>query len=149
MLPDMLSHLIEEKGYRCAYNYIYYSAMYNTKNPFLIKLLQLLNPYPVYIEIEVTTRCNLRCIMCEHTYWKEKSQDMPFKDFKMIVDQFPHLIWIGLTGIGESFMNKDFLKMLRYVKSRKISVELFDTFYFIDNEIGQEIQRTGQYQVQL
>ena len=66
------------------------------------------------MEIEVTTRCNLKCIICEHTYWDEPNRDMSFEQFKGIVDQFPKLKWIGLTGIGESFINKDFMKMLRY-----------------------------------
>ncbi|MFH1771966.1 MAG: radical SAM protein [Candidatus Omnitrophota bacterium] len=112
---------------------------YSTKNAFLIKLLYLFQPYPPFIEIEVTTRCNLRCLICEHTYWHEPSRDMPFEQFKSIVDQFPKLKWIGLTGIGESFLNKDFMRMLRYVKSKNIFVELYDTFYFIDEEAAKEL----------
>lgn len=143
MIIKLFTSLLKEKGIRYTYNYIYYTTMYNTKNPFLIKLLQWFVPYPIYIEIETTTRCNLRCIMCEHTYWDEKGNDMSFEDFKMIVDQFPKLKWIGLTGIGESFLNKDFLKMLRYVKSKNIIVELFDTFYFINKQIAEELIELG------
>ncbi|OPZ92835.1 MAG: pyrroloquinoline quinone biosynthesis protein PqqE [candidate division TA06 bacterium ADurb.Bin417] len=88
--------------------------------------------YPVFLEIEVTTRCNLKCLICEHTYWKEPSRDMSLAQFRSIVDQFRPLCWIGLTGIGESFINPAFLRMLEYVKRRKVFVELYDTFYFID-----------------
>jgi len=77
--------------------------------------------------------------MCEHTYWKEPNRDMTFEQFKSIVDQFPNLKWIGLTGIGESFLNKDFMRMLKYVKDRNIFVELYDTFYFIDEKIAKEL----------
>jgi pyrroloquinoline quinone biosynthesis protein E len=77
--------------------------------------------------------------MCEHTYWNEPNKDMSFEEFKSIIDQFPRLKWIGLTGIGESFINKDFMKMLRYVKSKDIIVELYDNFYFINGEIANEL----------
>jgi MoaA/NifB/PqqE/SkfB family radical SAM enzyme len=81
--------------------------------------------------------------MCEHTYWQEPNRDMSFEEFKSIIDQFPKLKWIGLTGIGESFVNKDFMKMLRYVKEKNIFVELYDTFYFIDEETAKELIEMG------
>jgi MoaA/NifB/PqqE/SkfB family radical SAM enzyme len=77
--------------------------------------------------------------MCEHTYWNEPKRDMSFEEFKGIVDQFPKLKWIGLTGIGESFTNKDFMKMLRYVKSKDVFVELYDTFCLIDEKIAKQL----------
>jgi radical SAM protein with 4Fe4S-binding SPASM domain len=64
---------------------------------------------------------------------------MTFEEFKKIIDQFPGLKWIGLTGIGESFLNKDFLKMLRYVKSKGIYVEIYDNFYLIDEKTAKEL----------
>jgi radical SAM protein with 4Fe4S-binding SPASM domain len=96
-------------------------------------------PYPKYIEVEVTTRCNLKCIICERTYWNEPNRDMSFEEFKGIIEQFPDLKWIGLTGIGESFINKDFMKMLRFIKSKHIIIELYDTFYFIDEKTANEL----------
>ncbi|MEW6040003.1 MAG: radical SAM protein [Elusimicrobiota bacterium] len=98
-----------------------------------------LAPYPKTIEVEITTRCHLKCTICEHTYWNEPSRDMTFDEFKHIVDQFPHLKWIGLTGIGTSFINPAFVKMLEYVKSRNVFVEFFDTFDLIDGELAEKI----------
>ena len=138
-----LMYLQKNKGFKWTYNYIHFRTFYMTNNPILIKLLQWFEPYPSYIEIETTTKCNLKCIMCEHTYWNEPNRDMSFEDFKKIVDQFPKLKWIGLTGIGEGFLNKDFMKMLRYVKSKGIYVELFDTFYFIDEKTAKELIELG------
>jgi pyrroloquinoline quinone biosynthesis protein E len=69
--------------------------------------------------------------------------DMSFEQFKSIIDQFPGLKWIGLTGIGESFINKDFLKMLKYVKSKNIYVELYDPFYFINEGVARELIEMG------
>ncbi len=138
----LLLHL-RRNGVKYTYNIIHVGILYGTKNPLLLKLLYWLEPYPPYIEIEVTTRCNLKCIMCEHTYWTESNKDMSFEEFKGIIGQFPRLKWIGLTGIGGSFINKDFMRMLRYVKSKNIFVELYDTFYFIDEKTAKELIEVG------
>ena len=129
--------LLRSRGLKYTYNYIYFYIFWVTRKDIVIKLLQKFESYPSYIEIEVTTRCNLKCTICEHTYWNEPGRDMTFEEFKGIVDQFPRLKWIGLTGIGESFINKDFMRMLRYVKSKNVYVELYDTFFFIDREVAQ------------
>lgn len=92
------------------------------------------NTYPTMIEIEPTTYCNLKCKVCEHTYWNEKPRHLKFEEFKKIVDQFPKLRWIGLTGIGSSFLNPDYLKMLELVKKRKIYTVIIDTMNGLDEE---------------
>lgn len=138
-LFERMLFLLKRKGLQYTCNYIYFKVLWGKRTAFLSKILHLFESYPAYIEIEVTTRCNLRCVMCEHTYWAEPNRDMTFEQFTGIVDQFPKLKWIGLTGIGESFLHKDFLKMLRYVKERNIMVELFDTFFFIDAKTSREL----------
>ncbi|MEM5813225.1 MAG: radical SAM protein [Candidatus Aenigmatarchaeota archaeon] len=116
----------------------FYSEKLRSLGKFLIEKFNLA-PYPRQIEIEPTTRCSLRCIMCEHTYWNEPNIDMSFEQFKYIIDQFPGLFWIGLTGIGESFLNKDFLKMLYYAKEKGINVELYDNFVYLKKDIAEKI----------
>jgi len=132
---NRMVYLIRKHGLKTAYNkmyfYLFWAWIRNHKT--FCNLYLKHSVYPRYIEIETTTRCNLKCVMCEHTYWNEPNRDMSFSEFKYIVDQFPDLVWIGLTGIGESFINKEFLNMLKYVKSKNIVVELYDTFYFIDS----------------
>lgn len=143
--------LLRERGLRYTYNLAHFHILYTQStliNRFIRsigaqKLFLKTYPYiirhPSYIEIEVTTRCNLKCKMCEHTYWNEPPRDMTFEEFKGIVDQFPKLKWIGLTGIGESFLNKSFLDMLWYVKSKNIYVEIADSCYFLNEKISKEL----------
>lgn len=132
---------LRAKGPKGTFSYLFYYALWTKK--WAQKLFLPFIKYPPFLEIEVTTRCNLKCVMCEHTYWHEPARDMTFQEFKSIIDQFPKLKWIGLTGIGESFLNKDFLKMLKYVKSRSIYVELYDNFIFITPEISKELIKMG------
>ncbi len=108
---------------------------------------------PLFLEIEHTTVCNFRCRICEHSYWNEPSINMNFKKFKYIFDQFKKPKWIGLTGIGSSYLNPDFHKIVRYCKSKGTIVELMDHFAHFKNEaqikelleIGPDFQFVSMY----
>ncbi|MFH1776752.1 MAG: radical SAM protein [Candidatus Omnitrophota bacterium] len=135
--------LLRKKGAGYTFKAIYFFVIWGRRYPLITRLFSFISPYPKFIEIEVTTRCNLRCTLCEHTYWNEPVRDMSLQEFKSIIDQFPHLQWIGLTGIGESFLNKDFLSMLAYVKAKNVFVELYDTFYLIDAVTSERLIEMG------
>jgi len=136
---------LKSKGWKWTWNYLHFITFYDTKNPILIKYLQWFHPYPSYIEVECTTRCPIKCKHCEHTWWNEPSIDMSFDQFKHIFDQFPNLKWIGMTGIGEEFINPDFMDMLRYVKHKKpdVFIELYDSFLFLDEKKISEMIDLG------
>jgi len=101
-----------------------------------------LAPYPRYIEVEVTTRCNKRCVICEHTWWNEPARDLSFGEFKRLADQF-NLRWINLTGEGDAFLNKDYFKMIEYCKSRSTSVYLTDSFDLIAPDVSRRLVSLG------
>lgn len=136
-------YLLRHKRLRCAYSYLWSSIFTRDSGIALLdplwRLFPYLTPYPEAIEIEPTTRCHLRCIICEHTYWHEPGRDLSFEEFKKIVDQFPRLKWIGVTGIGSQFLNKDFIKMLEYLKKRGVYIEFFDTFDLISEEVSHKL----------
>jgi len=109
----------------------------------LIRRFPQLSPYPRYMELEITTRCNKRCTICEHTYWKEPSVDLTYDQFEQITDQFPDLKWVNLTGEGDAFLNKDYLNMIRHLKERDVAVYLVDSFNLITKDIALELVRLG------
>lgn len=141
--------LLKTKGFRYTHNRIWHGLYRSTGwlGTFVfVRLFPLFyKMQPRLVEIEVTTRCHLRCVMCENVYWTEKGVDMTLEQFKGIVDQFNKLKWIGLTGIGTAFLNKDFMKMLRYIKEKDpaIQIELFDTFHLIDEDKAKELIDIG------
>ena len=145
----LVSHYIAEKRFKEIYNMFWvYPLWWNrrTASFFLNKLFPKLGlePFPPFLEIEPTTICNFRCVMCEHTYWKEPSKHMNFNEFKHIFDQFGNLKWLGLTGMGSSYLNSDYLKMVRYAKSKGTIVELFDHFgHFGSDEKMKELLDIG------
>lgn len=104
--------------------------------------------FPPFLEIEPTTICNFKCVCCEHTYWKEPSKNMSFEQFKKIFDDFGKPKWLGLTGIGSSYLNKDYHKMLAYAKSKGTIIEVFDHFAHFkeENEIKDLIKIGPDFQ---
>lgn len=124
--------LLKRKDYKSFYSYIWSRACVQNVGPglphFLYRRFPQIVPYPREIEVEVTTRCHLKCRHCEHTYWNEENKDRSFEEFKYIVDQFPDLKWINTTGEGTAFLNKDFIKILKYIKSKGIFVKFVESF---------------------
>ena len=116
-------------------------AAYYAVGPILQQFPQLV-PYPKYIEIEITSRCNKRCIICEHTWWHEPSRDLTYEEFDHLTSQF-NLRWVNLTGEGDAFLNKDYLKMIAHLKRRKTSVYLVDSFDLIDALTAQSLVSWG------
>lgn len=155
---NLLSNFILAGRFREVYNMLWiYPLWWNRKisSFFLNKLFPKLgiDLFPPFLEIEPTTICNFRCVCCEHTYWKEPPKNMTFLQFKKIFDDFGMPKWIGLTGIGSSYLNPDFHKMLRYAKSKGAIVEVMDHFAHFKNdaqlreliEIGPDFQFCSTY----
>ncbi len=68
-------------------------------------------------QIEPTTRCNLKCVMCP---WKEihpSGRDMDPDLFERISRYFVHTDEVDLTGSGEPLMNENLAEMVRRCKA--------------------------------
>ncbi len=109
----------------------------------LVRKFPMLAPYPSYVEIEVTTVCNKKCIFCEHTHWDEKQENVTLEQFKHMVNQFPTLRWINVTGEGDPFLNKDFIQMLEYVKRKQVTTYFGDSFDMITPEVSKKLVDIG------
>lgn len=153
-----IRYLWRKKGFRAAYNFLFvklfvkegegsmglaYNLFVNPFRRIFPQIGPMTAPYPRNVEIEITNKCNKRCIVCEHTYWNEPPVDLSFENFKRIVDQFPRLKWVNLTGEGDSFMNKDYLNMIRYLKSKDVPVYLVDSFDLINEDVARELVKLG------
>lgn len=76
--------------------------------------------FPTTIMIELTNKCNLKCITCPREYKFGKQMDigqMSFNQFKMIIDQtHPYLDSIGLTGLGEPLLFNNLIDCIDYIR---------------------------------
>lgn len=94
---------------------------------------------PITLQLEPTTKCNLRCPFCESPLWDRKGMDMSFSDFKKIIDQFPFLTTLLLQGIGEPLLCKDFFKMIEYCKRKRIIVGITTNGTLIDEKMAKKL----------
>lgn len=80
-------------------------------------------PHPTNLMLELSARCNLKCVMCARQFQYGQDMDqgfMPLDKAKKIVDStYPYLTSIGLTGLGETLMYPHFVELCKYIKSRK------------------------------
>lgn len=100
---------------------------------------------PVHLQVETSKVCNLRCSMCEYSIKKGKGKDnlMPLADFETILDKFPYVNNIDMTGIGEPFLNPDFMDMVRAARKRKIRVEFVSHALLLNEPLMHELIDLG------
>ena len=98
---------------------------------------------PRSIQIEATTRCNLKCTFCELSYWTEVAADLNVADFQKMLEHLPRLRRLELTGIGEPLMNREIYKILGYAKSRGIRISMTDNFTMVTEKAARRLVDLG------
>jgi radical SAM protein with 4Fe4S-binding SPASM domain len=98
---------------------------------------------PTALQVEVTTSCNLKCTMCEHTFMQEIGRNLKFSEFKKILDENKNVQVVNLTGIGEALLNPEFIKMIEYAKSNGIYVWFNDNFTLMNQEKAEKLLELG------
>ncbi|MDD5431737.1 MAG: radical SAM protein [Candidatus Omnitrophica bacterium] len=130
---EILRRLIKEKNLRKTIGFI--NFLLSKRIPFLFS--------PLCLQISLTNRCNLKCLSCSNKHFKGERSDLSYDDFKYIIGQFPFLEHVDTTSFGECFLNKDFFKMLEYLKKKMITVSFANNFTLLDKEIAQRILSAG------
>ncbi|ANE33465.1 radical SAM superfamily enzyme, MoaA/NifB/PqqE/SkfB family (SPASM domain) [Campylobacter hyointestinalis subsp. lawsonii CCUG 27631] len=79
---------------------------------------------PINITIEPTNVCNAKCPVCEtgSGILGRKKSFLSFEDFKVIIDKIaPYTNTLMYYFMGEPFLNKDWVKQVKYAKEKGIS----------------------------
>lgn len=80
-------------------------------------------PFPEILDIEVTTNCNgpdnKLCGFCYKNN-NPNGYNMPFEDFKKIIDKMPFLTQCALGADAQGVTNPDLFKMMSYARSKGI-----------------------------
>lgn len=116
----------------------YYSHWRDLKTKPLNKKAELISA-----QIEPTSRCNLKCKMCQHSFDQMQKEDMTLSQFMHILDQMPFLVNLTLQGLGEPLLNKEIFGMIKEAKKRNIRVGLSTNATLITKEIAQKIIDSG------
>ena len=97
--------------------------------------------YPVFGSIELTERCNLRCVHC---YINQPAGDREARDRELTLEQWRPIfdqladagcLWLLLTG-GEIFLRPDFLDIYTYLRRKGFILVLFTNATLITPEIA-------------
>lgn len=89
----------------------------------LMKRNSHISGLPMNIAIEPTNACNLQCPVCETGVGdlNRKTKYIKFDDFKIIIDKiYKHTNVLMYYFMGEPFLNKDWVKEVRYAKDKGI-----------------------------
>ena len=98
--------------------------------------------FPLRIQVENSTICNLKCQMCPLFEMKREKGMMKFDQFKAIYDKIKPL-FLNLTGYGESFLNPDILKMVNYAKKNGSYVKFDNNGTIVDKHKTIETIESG------
>jgi radical SAM protein with 4Fe4S-binding SPASM domain len=111
---------------------------------------QIVNiPYlglPYAVQLEITTKCNLRCEMCARS--KEQAgavnSDMSLDFFNSIVGKLRYPCrHISLVGLGEPLLHPQLFSIIRSAKERGFTVSLISNFTLIDRDKSLSLINSG------
>lgn len=79
---------------------------------------------PIKMDFENVSRCNLSCEMCQVVTFEKnrRAEDMSYEEFVSMIDAAYGLTEIKIQGLGEPFLHKNFVDMVRYAASKHIWV---------------------------
>lgn len=101
---------------------------------------------PEHVYFSLTTRCNLRCLMCGVSVSSSsESDELSTAECKRLIDQVAslgigHLIFSG----GEPLLRRDILDLIEYAVSRNIAmVDIITNGLLIDEGAARNLTRIG------
>lgn len=102
---------------------------------------------PRQIYIEVTNRCNSLCGSCPLTYDRflpfEPKHHLSWDQFRLIVDQLPHIERAVLHGIGEPLLNPDLPRFIAHLKQRGAHVLFNSNAVLLSESKGDQLAEAG------
>lgn len=112
---------------------------------FLDRLLPRSYPFLDWIQVEISSHCNARCIYCPHTAYRENWQDrrLPLGVFRRLSRAFSRAELVYLQGWGEPFTHPQFFEMLRIAKQAGCMVGTTTNATLLTRESIEKLVREG------
>lgn len=95
---------------------------------------KILEGFPIHLDIEATSACNLKCVMCPRTemveagnFWSVKAFDL--ESYKRLIDEGVQqgLSSVKYNYLGEPLLNKNIVEMIEYAKQAGVLDVMFNT----------------------
>jgi MoaA/NifB/PqqE/SkfB family radical SAM enzyme len=109
---------------------------------------------PISGTIEVTERCNNRCVHCYVNLplkdQKARSNELTYEEHCRILDEITAAgcLWVCFTG-GEIFIRKDFLDIYTYAKRKGLLVTLFTNGTMITPQIADYLLKWRPFLIEI
>ncbi|MFN8485762.1 MAG: radical SAM protein [Anaerolineae bacterium] len=100
---------------------------------------------PFDIQLEITTVCNLHCIMCRGALPMGPGKHMKLDTLKTLVDQLPFLYRVVPQGLGEPMLNPAIYGMVEYAAAKGCAVEFHTNGMFLDRKRIARLMDAGLY----
>lgn len=98
---------------------------------------------PILANIEITTRCELRCKYCARSWLDKKGSDMPIDRFVRILEMLPHAYRITLVGLGEPLLHPEVIEFVAEASGRGRRVALVTNALHIDKQLSSKLLKAG------
>jgi MoaA/NifB/PqqE/SkfB family radical SAM enzyme len=91
---------------------------------------------PTTMSIELTSRCNIRCLCCPVGQGKIESGNMSMADFRSIIGLLPrHIEQIDFSHRGDPTMNRNLSEMVEYAHRCGFKTELYTNGLVLDKHV--------------
>lgn len=95
---------------------------------------------PLRVQIESTSKCNLRCLECPHSREKGAGNHLTVDGLKQILDWLPFKLRnITLSGVGEPLLNPHFFSLVDILAERDIACDFYSNGTLISSTMSEAI----------
>jgi radical SAM protein with 4Fe4S-binding SPASM domain len=109
---------------------------------------------PVSGSVEITQRCNLRCVHCYNSLplsdREARRSELTYDEHCRILDEITAAgcLWLLFTG-GEIFARKDFLDIYTYAKQKGLIISLFTNGTLITPKVADYLVRWRPFSIEI
>ncbi len=100
-------------------------------------------PEPVFANIEITTRCNLRCTYCARSLRGSSGEDMSRETFRTVLGLLPHSYRITLVGLGETLLHPEATDFVADASRQGRRVALVTNAMLLDEKLSAKLLEAG------
>jgi AdoMet-dependent heme synthase len=103
---------------------------------------------PLSVQIDVTYRCNERCVHCYLDH--EDHGEMTTAEIKSVLDQLAAAgVFFVIFSGGEVFMRRDFFELLEYARGLMFHIKVKTNAFMIGEEEADRLRELGIHAVQV
>ena len=94
------------------------------------------------LQVEPTLNCNMKCNFCTNQHHSAHG-DLKLDDLKKILERFPYLTQLNLTGVGEPFMNPEIFPIIQHIKSKGIYLRMTTNAMLLTEDVATKLIESG------